>query len=203
MLAAYMVKAPAPPPRLIMVSLKRILTSFLAACLLSLALLAAGCGGDDGSSSQVAPDEWADDFCSALTTYTDDLAAIAEPLTDVSSLSEDNIQEAAEDAQDSTEVFAEDMRSLGTPDIPSGDQVDGAVEALATELESGALELEAAVADVSSDADVPAALGTVTTTLSELGREVGRALQTIEDADTSGELETAFEDAESCGDLTG
>jgi hypothetical protein len=185
-----------------MVSCKRTL-NLLAACLLSLALLAAGCGGDGGSSNGAAPDEWADGFCSALTMYTDDLAAIAEPLTDVPSLSEDNIQEAAEEAQDATETLAEDMRSLGTPDTPSGDQIDGAVEALATELESGALELEAAVADVSSDADVPAALGSVTTTLSELGREVGRALQTIEDADTSGELETAFENAESCGDLTG
>jgi hypothetical protein len=186
-----------------MVSFNRTLTFLLAACLLSLAFLTAGCGGDDGSSSGATADEWADDFCSALTTYTDDLTAIAEPLTDVSSLSEDNIQEAAGNAQDATETFAEDMRSLGTPDIPSGDQVDGAVESLATELESGALELEAAVADVSSDADVPAAVGTITTTLSELGREVGRALQTIEDADTSGELETAFENAESCEDLTG
>ena len=181
--------------------LKRTLTFVLATCFLSLALLA-GCGGDDGSSSQAA-DEWADGFCSALKTYTDDLAAIAEPLTDVSSLSEDSIQEAAEDAQNATETLAEDMRSLGAPDTTSGDQVDGAVEALATELESGALELEAAVADVSSAADVPAALGTLTTTLSELGREVGLALQTIEDADTSGELKTAFEDAQSCGELTG
>ena len=186
-----------------MVSFKRTLTFVLAACLLALGLFAAGCGGDDGSSSQAAPDEWADDFCSALKTYTDDLAAIAEPLTDVSSLSEDSIKEAAGDAQDATETLAEDMRSLGTPDTTSGDQVDGAVEALATELESGALELEAAVADVSSAADVPAALGTVTTTLSEMGREVGLALQSIEDADTSGELKTAFENAESCGDLTG
>ena len=183
-------------------TLKRTLTILLAACLVSLALLAAGCGGDDGSSGQAA-DEWADGFCSALTTYTDDLAAIAEPLTDVSSLSEDSIQEAAGDAQDATETLAEDMRSLGTPDTTSGDQVDGAVEALATELETGAQELEAAVADVSSAADVPAALSTVTTTLSELGREVGLALQSIEDADTSGELKTAFEDAESCGELTG
>ena len=148
-------------------------------------------------------DEWADDFCSALKTYTDDLAAIAEPLTDVSSLSEDSLREAAGDAQDATETLAEDMRSLGTPDTTSGDQVDGAVEALATELETGAQELEAAVADVSSAADVPAALGTVTTTLSEMGREVGLALQNIEDADTSGELKTAFANEESCGDLTG
>lgn len=186
-----------------MVAAKRTLTFLLAASLLSLALLAAGCGGDDDSSSRTASDEWADGFCSALKTYTDDLAAIAEPLTDVSSLTEDSIQEAAGDAQDATETLAEDMRGLGTPDTTSGDQVDGAVEALATELETGAQELEAAVADVSSAADVPAALGTVTNTLSELSRDVGRALQSIEDADPSGELTTAFENSESCGELTG
>ena len=185
-----------------MVSFRR--TTFaLAGCLLVLGLVAAGCGGEDDSSSQTAPDEWADGFCSALATYTDDLAAIAEPLSDVSSLTEDNLQEAAEDAQAATEALAEDMRSLGSPDTISGDQVDGAVEALATELEGGAEELEAAVADVSSDADVPAALGSITTILSELGREVGRALQAIGDADSSGELQTAFEDADSCGELTG
>ena len=186
-----------------MVPFTRTFTFLFALCLVVLALLAAGCGGDDGSSSQMASDEWADDFCSALSTYTDELAAIAEPLTDVSSLSQENIQEATGDAQDATETLAEDLRSLGTPDITSGDQVDGAVEALATELDTAAQELEAAVADISSDADVPAALGTVTATLSEMGREVGRALQSIEDADASGELKSAFESAESCGELTG
>lgn len=186
-----------------MASFKRTLTFLLTACLLSLALLAAGCGGDDGSSSQTAPDEWADGFCAAVATYSDDLTAIAEPLTDVSSLTEDNLQQAAGDAQNATETLAEDVRSLGTPDTTSGDKVDGAVEALATEIETGAQEIEAAVADVSSDADVPAALGNVTTTIHDLVREVGIALQAIGEADTSGELETAFEDTESCVDLTG
>ena len=180
-----------------------ILSRILFACVLSVALVAAGCGGDDDSSSQAesSADEWADEFCSALTTWTDDLAAAADSLGDASSLSEDGIREAADDAQSATETLAESMRSLGAPDTSSGDQVETAVEDLATELETGAEELVSAVEDVSSLSDVPAALGTVTSTLSELGREVGSALQTIGDADASGELETAFEDADSCGDL--
>ena len=74
-----------------------------AALLVSLALLAAGCGGDDDSSSEATsaspPEEWADGFCSAMTTWTDDLQAAAEPLGDLSSLSEDGIQQAADDAK--------------------------------------------------------------------------------------------------------
>jgi hypothetical protein len=185
-----------------MVSVKSALTYLLAVCVLTFVLVAAGCGGDDESSSQAPAEEWADSFCSAVTTWTNDLEAAAEPLSDLSSLSEDSIRQAAEDAKSATETLAESMRSLGPPDTSSGDQVESSVEALATEVESGAQELEDAVADVSSVAEVPAALGTITTTLADLGREVGSALQTIGDADASGELESAFENADSCGELT-
>ena len=176
------------------------------ACVASLTLVAAGCGGDDDSSGEAtsgtAPEEWADGFCSALSTWTDDLEAIAEPLTDLSSLSTDGIQQAAEDAKTATETLADSLRSLGAPDTSSGDQVETAVDDLTTDLESGVQEIETAAADISSVADVPAALGTITTALADLGRDVGSALQTIEDADASAELETAFDDADSCGELT-
>jgi hypothetical protein len=178
------------------------LTVAVVACVASLALVASGCGGDDDSSSAAPAEEWADSLCSALTTWTNDLQAAAEPLSDLSSLSEESIRQAADDAKNATDTLTESMRSLGAPDTSSGDQVETAVDDLATELESGAQEVEDAVADVSSVADIPAALGTVTTTLSELSREVDSALQTIGDADASGELETAFEDADSCDELT-
>jgi hypothetical protein len=177
-------------------------TRVLVALLLSFVLVAPGCGGDDDSSGAAPAEEWADNFCSALAAWTDDLEAASEPLTDLSSLSEESVREAADDARNATETLTESMRSLGAPDTTSGDQVETAVEDLATQLESGAQEIEDAVADVSSVADIPAAVGTVTTTLSELGRDVGNALQTIGDADASGELETAFEDADSCSELT-
>jgi uncharacterized protein YukE len=178
------------------------LTVAVVACVASLALVASGCGGDDDSSSAAPAEEWADSLCSALTTWTNDLEAAAEPLSDLSSLSEESIRQAADDAKNATDTLTESMRSLGAPDTSSGNQVETAVDDLATELESGAQEVEDAVADVSSVADIPAALGTVTTTLSELSREVDSALQTIGDADASGELETAFEDADSCDELT-
>ena len=64
---------------------KPTLTFALAACFASFALFAAGCGGDDESSSQTtteastgaSTDEWADSFCSALTTWKNDLEKAA------------------------------------------------------------------------------------------------------------------------------
>ena len=55
---------------------------------------------------------------------------------------------------------------------------------------------------VSSAADIPSAVGTVTTTLTALGTTADSAVQTLEDADVSGELKTAFDEADSCDELT-
>jgi hypothetical protein len=178
------------------------------ACVVSLALVAGGCGGDDDSSSETetsaetSASEWADGVCSALTTWTADLEAAAEPLGDVSSLSGDSIRQAADDVNVATESLTESLRGLGRPDTSWGEQVESSVEDIVAELESSAEALEDAVADVSGITDIPGAVGTITTTLTELGTDVQTLVQSLEDADVSGELETAFDEADSCADLT-
>ena len=58
---------------------KQELTSTLVACLMALALVAAGCGGDDDAASETETaaetpaEEWADGVCTALTAWTADL----------------------------------------------------------------------------------------------------------------------------------
>ena len=188
---------------------KPTLTFALAACFASFALFAAGCGGEDESSSQTtteastgaSTDEWADSFCSALTTWKNDLEEAAEPLTDLSSLSEESLQQAADDAKTATETLSDSLNGLGRPDISSGEQVRSSVQDLATDVENGADEIETAVEGVASVADIPSAIDTITATVTDLGTEVDGAVQTLEDADASGELVTAFADADSCGEL--
>ena len=185
------------------------LTFALAACLASFALFAAGCGGDDESSSQTtseastgaSTDEWADSFCLALTTWKNDLEEAAEPLTDLSSLSEESLQQAADDAKTATETLSDSLNGLGRPDISSGEQVRSSVQDLATDVENGADEIETAVEGVASVADIPSAIDTITTTVTDMGTEVDGAVQTLEDADPSGELVSAFAEADSCGEL--
>ena len=174
----------------------------LAALVALFALVAAGCGGDDESSSESATEEWASSVCSAVSTWKNDLEQAAQPLTDLSSLSEESIRQAADDAKSATETLADSLRGLGRPDTSSGEQVESAVDELATKLESSATEIETTVEGVSSVADIPSAVGTITTTLTALGSTAESAVQTLEDADVSGELKTAFDQADSCEELT-
>ena len=188
---------------------KPTLTFALAACFASFVLFAAGCGGDDESSSQTSIEastgastgEWAESFCSALRTWKDDLEEAAEPLTDLSSLSEESLQQAADDAKTATETLSDSLNGLGRPDISSGEQVRSSVQDLARDVENGADEIETAVEGVASVADIPSAIDTITTTVTDMGTEVDGAVQTLEDADPSGELVSAFADADSCGEL--
>jgi archaellum component FlaC len=188
---------------------KPTLTFALAACFTGFALFGAGCGGDDESSSQTtteasteaSTDEWANSFCSALTTWKNDLAEAAEPLTDLSSLSEESLQQAADDAKKATETLSDSLNALGRPDISSGEQIRSSVQDLATDVENGANEIETAVEGVASVADIPSAFDTITTTVTDMGTEVDSAVQTLEDVDAGGELKTAFADADSCGAL--
>ena len=170
----------------------------LATCAASFALVAAGCGGDDESCDR----EWASSVCSAVTTWKNDLDQAAQPLTDVSSLSEETVRQAADDAKSATETLADSLKGVGRPDTSSGEQVESAVDDLATEVESSAKEIETATEGVSSLADIPSAVSTITTTLTALGTTADGAVQTLEDADVSGELKTAFDQADSCGELT-
>ena len=171
----------------------------LAACVAFFALVAAGCGGDDESSSQT--EEWASSACSAVTTWKSDLEQAAQPLSDLSSLSEESIRQAADDAKTATATLADDLKGLGRPETGSGEEVENAVNDLATELESSAAEIETAVEGVSSLADLSSAVGTITATLTTLGTTVESAVQMLADADVSGELKTAFDQADSCKDL--
>ena len=185
-------------------------TFALTACV-AFALVAAGCGGDDEptpqatagtSSSESSAEQWAGSLCTALTTWTNSLEEAVKPLTDLSSVSQESLQQAASDAKTATETLAGSLKSLERPDTESGDQVASSIENLATELETGANVIGNAVAAVSSAADLPSAVETITTTVTGMGHEVDTAVQSIEDADATGELTTAFDDADACGDLT-
>ena len=60
----------------------------LAVATAALALVAAGCGGDDEESASSA-DAWAEEFCGTVQSWVDELELITEDLGDVSSLSSD------------------------------------------------------------------------------------------------------------------
>jgi hypothetical protein len=174
----------------------------LATAVASLALVAAGCGGSDESSSASPTDEWASDFCTAVTTWTDSLKSTTEQFSSPSSLSTQALTDAANDVKSSTDTLVDDLKALGTPDTESGEAVKSSVDELSSTVESEVAKIESAANGVSGLAELPSAITSITTSLSAMSTAFSTTLQTIESADAKGELKTSLEDSPACADIS-
>ena len=172
----------------------------LIGCVASLAVLAAGCGGDDDESASSA-DVWADEFCSTVQSWADELERIGDELGDVSSLTSESIEQAAEDADAETEDFLEQLRDLGGPDTPSGDAVEQEIEELSDAVDAEREDIRQAVEDASGLAGIAEAVGEVGTSVAEMTAAVQQTLEAIDEADVEGEVRTAIDESEACDDL--
>ena len=76
------------------------------------------------------------------------------------------------------------------------------IDTLSTTLDTETSTIEDTADGVSSIADVPSAITKISTSLSALGTAFSQTLQTIEDADASGELQSALQDSPDCADIT-
>jgi hypothetical protein len=170
----------------------------LAAVIASLALVAAGCGGDDEEEAG-STDEWAQELCTVAQDWMDELERIGDDLgTD---LSRDSLETAADEANAATDDFIESIRDLGGPDTESGNAVEEEVDELADIVEAERDQIRDAVDDAEGLGGVGTALGTIGASIAEMGTAVEETLQTIDDADPSGEVETAIDNAEACDSL--
>jgi hypothetical protein len=168
---------------------------------LALAGVAAGCGGDSESDTDPTA-AWADGFCSAVTDWTTELQTITSQFSDTSNLSQDGLESAASDLREATETLVSDLEDLGAPETDSGEEVKSSLDSLSTTLETETSEIQDTAEGVSSIADLPSAISTISTALAALGTAFSQTLQTIEDADASGELQTALEDSPECADIS-
>jgi methyl-accepting chemotaxis protein len=181
------------------------LTTTAAAAVATLALVAAGCGGGgDTTTTEAAPaGEWADDFCTAITTWTDALKNVTDQFTDLSSFSEEGLRTASEDVKAATDTLVADLKGLGAPDTESGDEVKSSIDELSTTLESELETIQTTVDDTSGITELPAAARDIATSLSAMSTAFSSTLSTIEDADAQGELRDALEASPACSDITG
>ena len=161
----------------------------------ALALVAAGCGSDEPDVSPTT--QWAGDLCTAVDTWRDDVSSVAASLT--SNPTREGLEDAADEAVESTETLIETLRGLGAPETESGDEASDAMSELSDELESDLDTIEEAIADISGvqgllDAvsQVSAAVSSITTAVSSAFGDLG-ALANVGD-----ELRDAFTEAEAC-----
>ena len=168
----------------------------------TLALAVVGCGGSGSDNDEDPTAAWASGFCTAITTWTDELQSVTSQFSDTSNLSEDGLQSAADDVKSATTALVDDLRELGAPDTESGEEVRAALDSLSTTLETEADAIEETVQGISGITGIPSAITAVTSSLSAMGTAFSTALQTIEDADTGDELQNALEDSPDCADIS-
>jgi hypothetical protein len=173
---------------------------------LAAAALAGGCGGSDSDSSDTTTAEatsatdWADSLCTAISTWTASVQSAVEPLKS-GDVSKDSLQSATTDLKDATSTFAGDVKALGPPDTESGQQAKQSLDSLADDLSQGVDDIKETADDVSGAAGAMAAMGSISTTVQQMGANAQSALNDVEQADTKGELQDALKNAPACKEL--
>jgi ABC-type transporter Mla subunit MlaD len=173
-----------------------------AARLLALGLLTvslAGCGGDDEGGASSAT-EWADDVCSATTTWTESIRSTVDSLRG-GGLSEDELRDAVDDVESATTDYVDDLRGLGRPDTEAGEEAKASLDQLAGDIEDTVSTIRTAVDDASGLSEITAAVTAASATLSSMQEQLSSTLAELRGLDAGGELDTAFSEADSCREL--
>jgi hypothetical protein len=113
----------------------------------------------------------------------------------------ENLEQAADDLGASTTAFVDELEGLGAPDTEGGDEIEEAVQEFADTAEEESAEVQEAVEDAEGTTGLAAALGVAGGSIQAMGGALQTMLEALEDADVGGELEAAFEEAESCQQL--
>lgn len=169
---------------------------FVAVLAVAAALLAAGCGGDDESSTEA----WANDLCSSVTTWTDQVEASVDSLSG-GNLSKNTLSTAVDDVGDATDTLESDLRDLGAPETDAGEEAQAAVSTLATQVQNGVDGIQTSFEGASTVSEVLAAASVATSTIATMWGQLTATFTTLEGLDAGGELQSAFEDSSECQDI--
>ena len=169
-------------------------------------VLAAGCGGSSSSSSSSSPSpkDWADNLCSAITTWSTSVQTAGQSLKN-GSLSEGDLKKTTSEIKDATSTFSDDLKGLGKPNTSAGQQAKDAVDQLSTEIKDDVDKLQSSVSSAAGSGTKGAvsAASSIATTLSTMSTQIASAASKLQQADAKGELQQGFKDAPACKKLSG
>jgi uncharacterized phage infection (PIP) family protein YhgE len=168
----------------------------------SLALVAAGCGGDDSSDSgseAVAPETWASGFCDALSTFTKSISESGAGLTGDGLPSSDEIVETIDNAGQAATTFADDLRELGRPDVPSGEEIQSELETAADEAGQTFEDVKDEVnGEIDSAADLARVAGAIAQAAQTALTGIQAATNKLQELDVEGTLTSALQSVDEC-----
>jgi uncharacterized protein YoxC len=161
-----------------------------------LCLVAAGCGGH--KKPQTAA-EWADSFCTSVSTWKTSLTTAKNDFT--ASPSKDSLKQAADDVSSATNTFSSDVKGLGKPPTSDGAQAQQQVEQLSTEVQQTKETIQTAAKSVTSVNQALNAASVVSTNLAKLKDDATTTFNQLEQLNPGGELETALKQSSTCQGL--
>jgi hypothetical protein len=169
------------------------------------ALLVAGCGGSSSSSSSSpSPKDWADNLCSAITTWSSSVKTAGESLKS-GNLSKGDLKNTTSEIKSATNTFADDLKGLGKPNTDAGQQAKDAIDKLSTQVNDDVDALQSAVTDAVATGTTKGAVtaaSSIATSLSTMSTQIASAASKLQQADAKGELEQGFRDAPACKKLS-
>jgi hypothetical protein len=173
----------------------------LGAAVGALALVAAGCGGDDESSGSGAtePATWAAGFCQAVEQLGKSVSEAGAGLAGDGLPSRDELVEAIDSAAAAVDQFKDDVSALGAPDVPSGEEIKSSLETASDDARQAFDDAKADVDDeIDSATDVAAAAGAIAQATQQALAAIGEATSGLQELDADGTLRAELEDAAEC-----
>jgi hypothetical protein len=154
----------------------------------AIAVLLAGCGGSDESSAE----SWANDVCGRAVEWRDDVGDTVDAFRENPDVS--GLASTMDDVVASTNDFVADLKRIGAPDTPSGDEAKAQVDQLADGIDARVQRVQAAAPAGGLDA--------VQTVADEISGGIDDVKGTTASIEAlSDELRQGIEDASSCKDL--
>jgi membrane protein implicated in regulation of membrane protease activity len=155
----------------------------------------AGCGGDDSNAAE----DYANSVCGVLSNWVADQQATVKSLRDAGlSITAEDLQAAAGDVRDSTQVLVRDVADLDPPDTDAGSQAKSELNSLGTKLREQVNTVEQAL---SGGGSMLSQVSTVTAAASTAATELQETYDSLKGLDPGGELQEGFEDADDCKTL--
>lgn len=172
-----------------------------------IAALAAGCGGggnQNASTSTTGTEpvvEWANSFCTAITSWKDQLTKVGQDLA--ASPSKNGLQQAADGVKQANQKLSDELHSLGKPDTESGQKVKQSVDDLSTTLDTQMQKIDDTAKSASGISGLLSAGATISSSLSAMYAALSNTFTALDQADVKGEMKTAFDQADSCSGIRG
>lgn len=170
-----------------------------------LATVAAGCGGDDGGGSEgggTEPATWAARFCEALERLGEGISKSGSGLAGDGLPTSEEVTEAVEKAGAAVSTFGDDLRELGTPDLPSGEEISSRLETAVDDARQAFEDVEDETGPIEDASDVAVAAGAIAEATQKALTAIGQATANLEELDSDGTLRDELEDAAECAGLS-